>query len=280
MPTAAATRIATRAVPARVPPRRLAALAAFCVAAVLLIPLERWIPGAAVWLASAALVLTDREPAFRRRMGVLLAAIAILAAAPINTDTSTRHFITLGIPFLLVIAGPALVLGRTDPGAIRFRILPPRFRWLDVLYVVISIPLAWLAFELYFKVANPWMPTQWHLPLAPDPEASWRLFAGINCVGIWDELFFVNTVFAVLRTVFPFRVANAAQAVIYAAVLNDMAFAGIGPVLVYLFALTQGSMYEESEGLLYVLAVHVIVDVFLLSAIFNHYYAGFTPIPF
>ena len=264
----------------RVPLTRMTALAAFCAAAALLIPLRAYVPGAVLWGIALILALRDGEPAFRRRMGVLLGAVAVLAAAPINTDTSTRHFITLGIPFAAVLIVPYLILRRTDPGVVRYRFLPRRFRRLDVFYVLISIPLAWLVFELYFKVLNPWVPTHWHLPPEPDLTASWRLFIGINCVGIWDELFFVNTVFAVLRSVFPFRVANAAQAVIYASVLTRMAFTGIGPVVVFLFALTQGSMFEESESLVYVLLVHVIVDVFLLSAIFNHYYAGFTPIPF
>ncbi len=265
---------------ADVPLPRLAALIAFCAAAVFLIPVEWYVPGGFLWAISAFLVWRDPEAAFKRRMAVLLGAIAILAAAPIHTDTSTRHFIALGIPFLAVVLGPALILGRTDPGVIRYRFKPRRFRWLDVGYVAISIPLAWLVFELYFKVVNTWMPTHWALPSHAEVEASWRLFIGINCVGMWDELFFVNTVFAVLRSIFPFRVANAAQAVVYASVLTDMAFTGIGPVIVFLFALTQGAMFEESDNLLYVLLVHVIVDVFLLSSIFNYYYPGFTPIPF
>ena len=32
--------------------------------------------------------------------------------------------------------------------------------------------------------------------------------AGINGVGIWDELFFVNTVYAVLRSLFPYRTVD------------------------------------------------------------------------
>ena len=36
-------------------------------------------------------------------MIVLLGTVAILAAAPIHTDTSNGHFIALGIPFLAVL---------------------------------------------------------------------------------------------------------------------------------------------------------------------------------
>jgi len=71
-------------------------------------------------------------------------------------------------------------------------------------------------------------------------------------------------------------VANAAQAVVYTAVLCDMAFTGIGPIVVYGFAWTQGAMFEKADNLLYVLLVHIIVDVFLFAAIVGHHYPGYS----
>jgi hypothetical protein len=262
------------------PPRiRYVALLLLSAATVLLIPLRLPLSGAVVFAAALFAILRDPEPAARRRLGVLAGCVAVLAVAPIHTDTSNLHFVTLGLPFLAVTLGPALVLGRTDPGVIRYRLWPRKFRWLDVFYVAVSIPLAWLAFEFYFKVASPEVPTHWVLPAQPDAEANWRLFIGINCVGIWDELFFVNTVFAVLRSLFPYRIANLGQAVVYTSVLTRMAFTGIGPFLIFPFALTQGAMFEESDNLLYVLLVHLIVDFFLVAGIFHHYY-GTHVLPF
>jgi hypothetical protein len=263
-----------------VPRTRLLGLFAFCLSAVLLIPAELYLVGGAAWVASAVLLFSDTDRAVRRRMGVLLGTIVLLTIAPINTDTRTPHFVTLALFFLAAVLGPALILGRTDPGVIRYRIWPRRFRRLDLGYVLISIPLCWVAFELYFGVLSPEVPRNWYLPPEKNMDAVWRLFAGINGVGIWDELFFVNTVFAVLRSIFPMRIANPAQAVIYTAVLADMAFTGWGPAFVYLFALTQGAMFEESENLLYVLVVHLIVDAFLFAGIVDFYYPGFSPVPF
>lgn len=45
-------------------------------------------------------------------------------------------------------------------------------------------------------------------------------------------------------------------------------------MLVYLFALTQGAMFEESENLLYVLAVHLVVDYYLVDCILAYHYPG------
>jgi len=256
---------------------RFLALVAFCACAPLLIAFRAYVPGGAAWLVSLCSALLTGDGAFRRRMGALLACIGILTVAPINTDTSNAHFVALAIPFFLVIAGPALFLKYTDPGVIRFRMLPRRFRFLDLFYVLVSIPLSWLAFHLYFGAWSPEVPSHWQLPPLPDREATVRLFVGINCVGIWDELFFVNTVYAVLRSLFAYPLANAAQAVIYTTVLYHMAFTGAGPFIVYIFALTQGAMFEESETLLYVLVVHLIVDAFLFASILAHHYPG-TPL--
>jgi len=244
---------------------RLAALACFVVSVPLLIPLAWLIPGFAFLGASLVLVLRDPDRSYRRRMGVLLWCIAVLAFAPIETDTSNRGFLHLGSFFAMVIVFPALLLRRTDPGVIRYRFWPRRFRKLDITYVLISIPLAWAVLKLYWHL-TPEMPTHWTLPPSQDGEQTWRLFTGINCVGVWDELFFVNTVYAILRSIFPFRIA----------VLYDMAFTGAGLVIVPIFAWTQGSMFEESENLLYVLVVHLIVDFFLFSAIVQHHSPGFS----
>jgi hypothetical protein len=260
----------------RLPNNRWASLICFCLATVLQIPLERYPLGGVFWIASLYYALSDAEPAFRRRMGVLLGCIAILTMAPIHTDTSNGHVARLGSAFLAVVLLPALLLARTDPGVVRNRLFPQRWLWLDFFYTLISIPLAWLVLGWYFRVV-PQLYTQWSLPLQNDGSEVARLFWGINAVGIWDEFFFVSTVFAILRSMYPFWVANLAQAVVYTAVLYDMAFIGIGPILVYLFALTQGSMFEKSDNLLYVLIVHLIVDYFLFANIVAGHYPGTTP---
>jgi hypothetical protein len=249
-------------------------LGLFVAATILLIPLHLHVVGGIAGLYCALLAWRDPESIVRRRMLVLLGCLAILGAANINTSTSTRNFLQLGIPFFLVILLPALILGRTDPGIIRYRLFPEKVRRHDVIYTFISIPLAWAILQFYWRV-NPELYLNWALPLEPDPGEIRRLFLGINMVGIWDELFFVNTVFAVLRSLFRYPVANAVQAVVYTAVLYDMAFTGIGPLIVYFFAWTQGAMFEKSESLIWVLIVHLIVDFFLVAAIVSSHYPDY-----
>lgn len=256
----------------RVTGDHLLVLGVFSLATVLLMPLERYLWGACAWGVCLALVLREQKPTFRRRFLVLLGVVALLGAAPIHTGLDNRHFITLGVCFLAVILVPALVLRRTDPGLLDFRLWPRRFRWADIIYTSFSIPLAWAIIEVYFFTLSPDVPAHWPLPSVPDRGETWRLIVGINCVGIWDELFFINTVYAILRSLYPLRIANLGQAIVYTSVLSDMAFTGWGPPIVYGFALTQGAMYEGSRCLLWVLIVHLVVDFFLVAAILHYNY--------
>ena len=116
------------------------------------------------------------------------------------------------------------------------------------------------------------MPFNWTLPSEPNGSELFKLFMGINAVGIWDELFFINICYAVMRSLFSYRVANIGQSVIYVSVLYDMAFSGWGPLFILLLALSQGAMYERSKVLLWVLIVHLIVDYFLFQIIVEAYY--------
>jgi membrane protease YdiL (CAAX protease family) len=249
-------------------------LAALSLATPLLIPMESYPAGAAVFLCGVIL-LTRVPEQLRLRLSILFGAVLLLAIAPVNTERSNEHFLVLGSFFAVVVFVPTILL-RHQPGAIEWRFWPRQFQWLDVFYVAISIPIAWGVLRWYFFVATPELAENWPMPDEFSQEARWRLFFGINAVGIWDELFFVNTVYGIMRSCFPKRVANVAQAVVYTAVLNDMAFTGVGPIVVYAFALTQGAMYERSRCLLYVLIVHLIVDAFLVFAILQYHYPDHT----
>jgi membrane protease YdiL (CAAX protease family) len=268
---AGATRSAGVAVTPSGSRREYAALAALCLATPLLIPMAWWGPGLAAWAVSAVLVGTSPRRAFRQRMAPLLAVVLLLAVVPIDTDLSNTNFVRLGGAFLAAVLIPYLWLRRTQPGVIEYQIFPRRLSRVEVFYVLLSIPLAWVILDLYFFKINPFMPQQWPITDTSSNGQVLRLFLGINCVGIWDELFFINTVYAILRSLFPARTANLAQAVVYTSVLHDMAFIGIGSFIVYGFAVIQGAMYERTRKLVYVLAVHLIVDAFLVAAILRNH---------
>ncbi|MCH7549050.1 MAG: hypothetical protein IH969_05890 [Candidatus Krumholzibacteriota bacterium] len=250
----------------------IGALIAFATASVLLIPLEAFVPGLIVWGVALVLAWLTGDPLTRRNYSLLLGCILVLGFAPINTDLDTRHFATLGASFLAVVLVPYLYMKWKAPDEVDLGFWPREFSLRDIIYTCVSIPLAWGIIWVYFFHLTPEMPTHWLLPETYDADAVRMLTFGINFVGIWDELFFINTCYILLRPMYPAWMTNLGQAVVYTSVLYHMAFTGAGSVIVYLFALTQGTMYERSRVLLYVLIVHLIVDVFLVLAILQYYY--------
>ena len=255
--------------------RRLVTLSSLLATAVLWIALDAWLWG--VPFALTFMLALAREVPYRRKRYLALAApLLLLAFAPIATDTSTRGFLLLGGCFVLALILPTFILWRERPNPITFAFWPEKLEPTEIVYTLLAVPLAWAAFALYFSVLSQEVPFNWSLPPEPNSDELWRLFVGINLVGVWDELFFINVCYAVLRQLFGARTANLAQAVIYTTVLWTMAFRGFGPVFVYLFALTQGVMFERSRVLLWVLAAHLIVDYFLFQAIVSAHYPNFS----
>lgn len=255
----------------------IVALIAFAVAAVFLIPVASRFPvaryaGGVAWVIAFIAAWNTGDTRTRRNFSLLLGSILVLSFAPIHTDLSTPHFFTLGIPFLAVVLVPYLVLKWRAPNEVDWNFWPRKFSLRDTIYTIISIPLSWGIIWLYFFYLTPGLANHWPMPAEHDPDMVRRLVIGINSVGIWDELFFINTVFVLLRGIYPLWMANLGQAVVYTSFLYTMAFTGWGPVVIYTFALTQGLMYERSRLLFYVLIVHIIVDVFLVLAILHHYY--------
>ncbi|MEJ0073224.1 MAG: CPBP family glutamic-type intramembrane protease [Candidatus Saccharibacteria bacterium] len=102
-----------------------------------------------------------------------------------------------------------------------------------------------------------------------DPGGLFTLFLGTNSLGIWDELFFVLTVLALLRRHIPFAAANTVQAVLWTCFLFDLGFQAWMPLLLFPFALLQGVVFKRTHSLLYLLAIHLTLDFVLYLALIN-----------
>ena len=87
--------------------------------------------------------------------------------------------------------------------------------------------------------------TNW--PAVSDPEGIFRLFLGTNVLGIWDELFFICTVFVLLRRHLPLAQANVLQAVLFTSFLWELGFHAWAPVFIFPFALLQALIFTRDE---------------------------------
>ena len=125
------------------------------------------------------------------------------------------------------------------------------------------IVLAWLLLPVYFMGSGVYQ--NW--PAVDSPDLIARLFIGVGAVGIWDELFFICTVFAVLLRHFPMWAANTLQSIVFVSFLWELGYRSWGPLLTIPFALVQGYIFVRTRSLAYVVTVHLIFDAIVFAVL-------------
>lgn len=220
-----------------------------------------WRPwGYLVLLAAVATaVVVDRRLA--RDLALIAFGLVTISLVEINTDISYEHMAVMGLALTVAVAVPYLVsrYGYRDH-AIRFPITTGQ-RWTTAerWYLVAVVVLGWLILPVYMIRTGVY--ENW--PAASDPSMLTRLFVGTNALGIWDELFFICTCFALLRRHYPDWLANLLQAVLFTSFLWELGFHAWGPFLIYPFALVQGWTFRITKSLTYVVCVHLLFDLVL-----------------
>lgn len=135
---------------------------------------------------------------------------------------------------------------------------PLHWSWLAAVLV-----LGWLILPFYFIGSGVYR--NW--PAVDTPDAIARLFVGVGAVGIWDELFFICTVFAVLLRHFPVWLANVLQATVFVSFLWELGYRAWGPLLTIPFALVQGAIFLRTRSLGYVVTVHLLFDAVVFAVL-------------
>jgi len=115
-------------------------------------------------------------------------------------------------------------------------------------------------------------------PAVETPSEIARLFVGVGFVGIWDELFFICVVFALLRRHFTFWIANALQAIVFVSFLWELGYRSWGPALTLPFALIQGWIFEKSRSVYFIITVHLLFDVVVFLVLVYAHHPEWLPI--
>lgn len=206
-----------------------------------------------------------------RRLGADLAVIAtgmaILSSISLAADLSDAGILR----FAIVLSAAVLVPFLLTRFVLRERsiVFPwrtgrrwTRTQWAYLLAVVVA---GYLLLPYYLVGSGAYR--NW--PEITGGQEIARLFVGVNAVGLWDELFFVCTVFALLRRHFPLWLANALQATVFVSFLWELGYREWGPVLTIPFALVQGVIFARSQSLAYVVTVHLLFDAVVFMVLVN-----------
>ncbi|MET3466853.1 MULTISPECIES: CPBP family intramembrane glutamic endopeptidase [Microbacterium] len=141
------------------------------------------------------------------------------------------------------------------------------FQWAWLAAVLV---LGWLILPFYFITSGVY--TNW--PVVDTPDLIARLFVGVGAVGIWDELFFICTCFALLRRHFADVSANVLQTIVFVSFLWELGYRAWGPVLTIPFALLQGYIFLRTRSLTYVVTVHLLFDAVVFGVLVHAHNPG------
>lgn len=272
----------------RVTPRVWVVVAALlvCLAApaffVLLLPWLGWILLAlgllAAWQAdrgapTLSTGAADERPAsLVRDLSLIAAGMLIVSAIPLAAELDNAAMVRFTLALGGAVAVPYLVSRFVyRDRAIRFpwrgggRWTPFQWGWLVAVLV-----LGWLILPFYFITSGVYL--NW--PVVDTPDLIARLFVGVGAVGIWDELFFICTVFALLRRHMPDGWANVLQAIVFVSFLWELGYRAWGPALTIPFALLQGFIFLRTRSLAYVVTVHLLFDAVVFGVLVHAHNPG------
>lgn len=204
-------------------------------------------------------------------------SLGLLGLTPINTDISPAHMFMMGATLLGALFVPILIAKYIYKSP---KLIPYKFhhgrKWLksEIFYILSTAGISYFLLPFYLKSTEAYLNWQ----VEPGFGNITRLFIGTNALGIWDELFFVNTVLGLLRRQMPFVWANLVQSVLFTAFLYELGFTGWGFIAIFVFALVQGYIFKRTESLLYVITIHLTLDFILFLALIEAHHPTWLPI--
>ena len=250
---------------------RLLAAALVCGAAFPLYVLLSRPAGYAMLAAGVALAwATDRYLA--RHLTLIAVSLVVISTMSLAADLTDAGMARFAVVLGLAVALPVVVLRyvlHEDVIVFPWR-TGQRWSRFEYTYLGVVVALGYLVLPPYFIGSGAYR--NW--PTVVEPGEIVRLFLGVNAVGLWDELFFICTVFALLRRHFRFATANVLQTVVFVSFLWELGYRSWGPVLTIPFALLQGYIFARTRSLAYVVTVHLSFDLIIFMILVHAHTPG------
>ncbi|WP_221585761.1 CPBP family intramembrane glutamic endopeptidase [Microbacterium sp. G2-8] len=257
--------------PVAVAPALVVCLAAFCLFGLQIRPLGYALlvvgVGGSWLLARRGLVAAGRRgegPHLTRDLGLIALGLVCASSIPLAAKLDDLSMVAFTLALGGAVAVPYVV------SRFWFRDHAIRFPWRgggrwtrwQWAWLAGVVGLGWLILPFYFVTSGVYR--NW--PVVDDGNLIARLFVGVGAVGIWDELFFICTVFALLRRHVADITANGLQAIVFVSFLWELGYREWGPALTIPFALLQAVIFLKTRSLAYVVTVHLLFDavVFLV----------------
>ncbi|KAB1654281.1 CPBP family intramembrane metalloprotease [Pseudoclavibacter chungangensis] len=211
-----------------------------------------------------------------RDLLLIAVGMGIVSIHSMRADLGWINMLVIGTVLSAAVFAPyAISRWGYRERAIRFELRGGRsWSTLERGWLLAVLVLGWLLLPWYFITSGAYL--NW--PAVETPSEIARLFVGVGFVGIWDELFFVCTVFVLYRRHFPMWIANLLQATVFVSFLWELGYREWGPLLTIPFALVQAWLFTKTGSLLYVICVHLLFDVVVFLTLLHAHHPGWLPI--
>ena len=206
-----------------------------------------------------------RAPSLLRDLSLIAIGLGIVRLIPLAAELDNWAMLRFTLALGGAVAVPYLI------SRFVYRDRATSFPWrgggrwgrLHWTWLVAVLVLAWAILPVYFITSGVYQ--NW--PDVDTPDLIARLFIGVGAVGIWDELFFICTVFQVLLRHFPVWAANALQTIVFVSFLWELGYREWGPWLTIPFAFVQGIIFVRTKSLAYVVTVHLLFDAIVFAVL-------------
>lgn len=247
---------------------RLPAAALVAVSAVALFGLQERPIGYAL-IVAGLVVAAVADRLLLRHLLLISTGLVVISTMSLEADLSNAGMARFAITLSAAVALPyALSRWWYREDVITFPVgTGNRWSRFEFGYLALVVVAGYLVLPVYFLGSGAYR--NW--PEVTGANEIVRLFIGVNAVGLWDELFFICIVFALLRHHFPFWQANLLQCVVFVSFLWELGYRGWGPLLTVPFALLQGYIFQRTRSLTYVVTVHLTFDAIIFGILVHAY---------
>lgn len=190
-------------------------------------------------------------------------SILIISIAPLTTELSLLSFYHIGLYIFPALCFPYVVhtlFSKTQPIELNLALFTIKKYHIYYVAFVVGIVLFIMPFFLSWWAYKNWT-------VMPNFQSVLLLALWLCLVWLWDEMFFVNSIFSVLRGPIWFWLANFTQACIFTTFLYRIWFNSWAPIFIFPYTFLQGYMFHKTRSLLFVIGVHMIMDVIVFTSL-------------
>lgn len=206
--------------------------------------------------AIGIMVITKLWPG--SQIWLVTVGIGIMLATPVSTNITLKHCLSMTTGMVLAVIAPYWLAKHNFKHSLVHFNLRLRRPWTheEIFYVAFAVIACSLSMFAYFNGSD--AHRNWPLSTTSDIII---VFMSIMVIGIWEEFFFIATIYGIFQRLLPYAWAVILQAILFTAFLYQIGFKDWIVPLVFMYTIFQAYVFHKTKTLFITLTIHVLVDL-------------------